>query len=227
MIIPAPCTFLDSTEYGTPKTRSSLGGFSAIRFNLAFLGFLVGLVVGFPSLAHSKVSHLYQGFEDPVLEDSPLRDLPGCPVIPSASAPGGSFQSNKFLSKARGSIRQWLETVPKVDAWEAQTNPHERTSSARVLAKAKTRARLSERGLAAKVGEEEPAKASRKGTFCSFCVACESSEKVIITKHMPAKVKRVAAKAARKVPRKPFVSRGCYAPCFRHRSRVRELIYIP
>ena len=46
------------------------------------------------------------------------------------------------------------------------------------------------------------------------CVACESSATVIITKHMPAKVKRVAAK----VPPKRCVRRGLYVPYFRHRS---------
>ena len=55
---------------------------------------------------------------------------------------------------------------------------------------------------------------------CSFCVARESSAKVIITKHMPAKVKLVAAKASRKVPRKRFVGRGFYVSYFRHRSLV-------
>ena len=51
---------------------------------------------------------------------------------------------------------------------------------------------------------------------CSFCVARESSAKVIIAKHMPAKVKRVAAKASGKVARKRFVSRGFYVPSFMH-----------
>ena len=40
----------------------------------------------------------------------------------------------------------------------------------------------------------------------------------LIAKHVPAKVKRVAAKASRQVPRKRFVSRGFYVPYFRHRS---------
>ena len=38
----------------------------------------------------------------------------------------------------------------------------------------------------------------------------ESSAKVTITKHMPAKVKRLAAKASRKVPGNRLVCRGVY-----------------
>ena len=77
-----------------------------------------------------------------------------------------------------------------------------RAASNEASRKLKRRARKPAEACGESVGRRACRESFAKVHVCSFCVARENSAKVTIAKHMPAKVKRVAAKASRSVLRK-------------------------